>query len=199
MSEKNLEKLIATLKKEAIEAAEKEAGEILEKAHAEARNIVEEASSKSDMLLQQAEEEAGAIREKGEGALRQAARDMSVSARNNLLLMLKSVLESEVERSFTPELVETAVLKILENVGAGTTVSLPGELKAGLAAQILERFQSSQDRPTITEDTSPAMGFSIAKTDEGWSYHVSPEAVTELLYSQLSPSWLRILKKGQEP
>jgi hypothetical protein len=149
-------------------------------------------------MLQQAEAAAKATREKGESALRQAARDLSVSVRNDLLTLLKSVLEREVEGAFSPRLMEEAVLKILENVGSGATLELPGDLETQLADQVRKRLQASGEAVDISRDSSLVSGFAISKADEGWTYRVTPEEVTELLYTYLSPKWIEILKKAPE-
>ena len=198
MPENNLENLIAALKTEAIDAAEKEAAGIVSRAREKAREIVEEADAKSDELLQNAKREAQAILEKGESALQQAARDVRVSMRNDLLLMLKGILEQEVESTFTPDLVEKAVLSIVDNAGSGVTLKLSEKLETQLSHQILKRLQASKNLDAVSRDTTLADGFSITKTREGWSYHISPGEVTELLHAHLSPNWVKILKKASE-
>lgn len=195
MSEKNLEGLIATLKKEAIEEAEKQAADIVSKAREEARALMEDAEASKAEMLRQAEAAAKATREKGENALRQAGRDLSVSVRNDLLTLLKGVLEREVEGAFSPQLLEKAVLKILENVGSGATLELPAELGTQLAGQIRQRLQATGEPVSIRKSTSLVNGFAISKAEEGWTYRITPEEVTELLYTYLSPKWIQILKK----
>lgn len=198
MSEKNLEELIATLKTEAIEAADKEAEKILAKARDKAQAILDEAEVTKTELLQHAEAEAKATLEKGESALRQAARDLSVSLRNDLLTLFKGVLERDVVSAFSPELMEKAVLKILENVGSGVSVKLPGNMEAELADQIQKRLQASGELASIDRDATLINGFAISRAEEGWTYHVSPEEVTELLHAYLSPKWIAILNKASE-
>lgn len=198
MSEKNLEHLIATLKKEAIDAAEEQAGEIVAKAREEARAILEEAAATKTEMLRRAGAVAEATRQKGESALRQAARDLSVSVRNDLLTMLKGFLEREIENTFSPELMEKAVLKILENVGSGASLALSGNLDTQLADQIQQRLQASGEWRTVSRDASLVNGFAISREPEGWTYRVTPEEVTELLYAYLAPKWIEILKKAPD-
>lgn len=198
MSEKSLEGLIATLKKEAIEAAEKQAGEIVAKAREEARAMLGEAAATKAEMLRQAEAEAKATREKGESALRQAARDLSVSVRNDLLAMLKAVLEREVDNAFSPELIEKAVLQILENVGSGASLELSGNLGEELAGQIQQRLQASGAWGSISREASLVNGFAISREREGWTYRVTPEEVTEWLHAYLTPKWIEILKKAPD-
>lgn len=198
MSENTLDKLIATLKSEAIDAAEKEAAQILDKARAQAQKIIKNAEEKRAALLNNAEKEAQATLIKGEGALKQAARDLTVQVRNDLLKMLKVALENEVEINFTPDLIENAILKVIGNVGSGTTLKLPEEMEAKLAEKIRKRLQELDNLDAISTDTTLLKGFVISKTDQGWSYRISPEEVAELLNEHLSPKWVAMLKNQSD-
>lgn len=198
MSENTLDKLIATLKSEAIEAAENEANEIVEKARQQAQNIINQAEIKSAELLDDARKEAEATLEKGQGALKQAARDLTVSVRNDLLKLFKAVLEKEVKNNFTPDLMEKAILKAVENVGSGAALKLPESMETKLTEKIQKRLQESENLHSITRDAGLPQGFIVAKTDQGWSYHISPEEVAELLNVNLSPKWVQLLKNDSE-
>lgn len=199
MSEKTLEKLIATLKSEAIEAADQEAKQIVEKARLRAQKTVQEAETTKVEILKSAEQEAQAILDKGQGALQQAARDLNVSVRNELLELYRGVMEREVDANFTPELMETAILKIIENVGSGVALTLPETMETKLAHKIQKQLQASDKVSEITRDATLTKGFSIAKTDEGWSYHITPEAVAKRLQEHLSATWVDLLKFQSEP
>lgn len=194
MSEKTLDKLIAKLKSEAIDAAEKEANDIIENAKTQALSILNDAQVKSDELLKNAEKESEANKAKAKGAMKQAARDLTVTLRNDLLNLLGNVLEKEVEKTFTADLIQTAVIKVIENVGSGVALKLPKNLELELADQIQKRLQTSEDIISVTTTNSLVNSFSISKTEEGWSYDISPEEVANLLNTHFSPKWLDILK-----
>ena len=194
MSEKSLDKLIATLKSEGIEAADREAGQIVEKAREQARKIVEEAEAKSEEILNKAAQEAQDTLNKGEEALKQAARDLSISVQNDLLALFGTVLEKEVEADFGPDLMEKVVLKVVENVGSGTTLQLPENMETKLVARIRKKLQAIDNVDAVTKDKTLLNGFAVAKTDEGWNYRISPAEVAELLHTYLSPRWVDILK-----
>ncbi len=194
MSEKTLDKLIVTLKTEAIEAADKEAKQIVEKAHKEAQRILKEAEEQKEELLVKADKEAQAIYGKGESALKQAARDLTISVRNDLLKLLKTALEREVESNFIPDLMERAILKVVGNIGSGVALKIPENMKKELADKIQERLRTSGNLDTLTKDPNLPNGFVVTKTDQGWSYRISAEAVAELLNGHLSPKWINILK-----
>ncbi|MCW5518254.1 hypothetical protein J1N09_00285 [Aureitalea sp. L0-47] len=194
MSEKTLDRLIATLKSEAIEAADNKTREILENARVQSQKIIEEAEAKRDEMLQSAELEAEATREKGKAALQQAARDLSISVRNDLLKLLKSVLEREVKDGVTSETIVNAILKIVENVGGEATVELPENMQKELADKIQQRLSTSENLVSIITEKNLIEGFKISNKDRGWSYEITPEEVTELLFANLSPKWIELIK-----
>jgi len=198
MSEQTLDKLIATLKSEAIETADKEAKQIVENARAKAQKILKEAEAKRAELLNNAEKEAKATLNKGKSALKQAARDLTVSVQNDLLKLLKATLEQEVATTFTPDLTEKAVLKVIENVGTGASLQLPKNMDTSLAENIQKRLQESDSLEAISKDPTLLQGFTITKTSEGWSYQISPEAITDLLYEHLSTTWVNVLKNESD-
>ena len=196
MSEKSLDQLITSLKTEAIEAAEKQAEKILADARAEAERIVSESEKKREQLLSQAEHKAQVIRDKGEAALRQAGRDYSISLRNELLHIFQTTLESETRKEFTPDLMKTAIIKVIENIDGETILELSPEFSEELADYIHDRLKSSEKTVTIIRDNNVLRGFSVSNKNQGWSYTISPEEVAEALNNYLNKNWVNILKGG---
>lgn len=197
MGDKNLERLIETIKREAIEAADRKVSEMLENAEREANDIIKSAKAKKASLIEEAEKRAESTLSKGQNALNQAVRDLSIMLHNDVNQLFKSVLQQEVDASFTPDLVKSAVLKILEQMGTKSEVQLPASLKNEVAAYIQKQLQHTKDLTKISTNTALVKGFIIANEEEGWSYQITPEEVTELIYSQLSNQWKMILNSKQ--
>jgi V/A-type H+-transporting ATPase subunit E len=195
MSEKSLDQLIASLKSEGIEMAEKESRKILETAKLEAKQIVKSAEAEKENLLAEAKQQAEAILNKGEAALRQAGRDYSISVRNELLNVFQTVLTEETRKEFTPELLKTAIVKVIENINSDVELTLSPDNYQELAAYIQERFKSSKKLISIVEDNTVLNGFSVTQKDQGWSYSISPEEVAAALQNHLNKNWIDILKK----
>ncbi len=194
MSEKTLDKLITSLKTEAIDAAEKEAKKIVDAAKAQAQKIISNAEVQKKQLLDNAEKEAEETLNKGVGALKQAARDINVTVQNDLLKLLKTVLQDEINKAFTPDLIKSAVIKVIENVNSSVELKLPEDFEKELAEYVQKHLQTSGNLVTITKDDSMLKGFSVTKTDQGWSYHITPQEVAEILNGQLSNRWINVLK-----
>jgi vacuolar-type H+-ATPase subunit H len=194
MSEKTLDQLIASLKTEAIDAAEKESERILEAANLQAEKILKTAEEERDTIISDAENKAQAILSKGESALRQAGRDFSISVRNELLKVFQAVLEKETRNEFTPDLIKTAIISVIENIGSDVELKFSKEFSSEMADYIHTRLKTSEKLVSTMEDSTLLNGFSVTKKDQGWSYTISPEEVAEALGNHLTNNWVKILK-----
>ena len=193
MSEQSLDLIIERLKREAIDKAEEKSASLLADAQAEADRIRVEAEEQKKAMLQQAEKEAREIVEKGKSALQVAARDLSLSVRNDLLGMLRATLHKEVEESFGPDLMKAVITRLIDQLGSEVTFSLPADQKEELARFIQKKFQASAASFLLLERGDSSKGISINKTDKGWSFDISPEQVAEALLPHLNPRWASIL------
>jgi F0F1-type ATP synthase membrane subunit b/b' len=193
MSDKTLDKLIAQLKSEAIDAAEKEAQRIIEEAKAKAKNIIKNAEVESQQLLLESKKEAKNTISKGESALKQSARDLKVAVKNDLLKLFEAVFEREVKQSFTPDLIKTAVLLVIDNIGNDIELKLPEDVEQELLDAIYEQLQVSDYSKSILKEKNLLKGFSITKTDQGWSYEITPQEIANILNEYLSQNWINIL------
>jgi V/A-type H+-transporting ATPase subunit E len=196
MSERNLDQLIASLKTEGIAAAEKESAKILEKAKLQAQQIVKAAEEKRSSMLAEAEQEAEALIKKGEAAFRQAGRDYSISVRNELLQMFQAVLEAETRQEFKPDLVKSAIVKVIENIGSEVELNLSPEFSQELSSYIHSQLKSSDTPVKVVENNTILKGFSIAQKDQGWTYTITAEEVAAALQNYLNPNWVKILQKA---
>jgi vacuolar-type H+-ATPase subunit H len=194
MSENTLEQLIASLKTEAIDVAEKESKRILDTAKLRAKDILKAAEEKREIILSDAKKEARDIINKGNSALRQAGRDYSISVRNEILKIFQIVLQKETRHEFTPDLIKTAIIKTIENIGSDVELRFSKEVSDELADYIHTRFKATENHVSLIEDNNVLNGFSISKKDQGWSYSITPEEVAEALGKHLTNNWINILK-----
>ena len=194
MSIKSLNSLIETLKAEGIEAAEQQASQIVQEAQQKAREIVHNAQQKRQEVQNEAEKEAKRIIENGQAVLQQAARDLSIKLKNEMLQMLNRVLQQEVQEAFSPQLLQKVILQVIENTGNNIELELPDDYRQNLAAYIQQRLQSN-DLPVFANgQDNDLRHFNIRHKDEGWSYDISPEAVSELLKDYLTEPWSNMIQ-----
>ncbi|HKK76621.1 MAG TPA: hypothetical protein VJ953_16210 [Saprospiraceae bacterium] len=198
MSKQSLDQLIASLKSEAIEAAEKEAQAVRASAKKEAQQILKEAKAERQEMLSRAEKEAKDIQQKGQSALQQAARDLSIGVKNDLLDLLGAVLNREVKKSFKPDLIKDAIVQVVKNVGGEVELKMSESFTTELADYIHQQLNNVDGAVTISQQQHQLNQLTIQKTDQGWSYEVSPEEVGQLLRQQLTGKWTELLKKEEK-
>ncbi len=194
MSEKTLDNLITTLKAEAIDKAEKEAAAIVKTAQEKAERMLYDAREQQKQLLEDAEKKVQVTLQKGESALRQAARDVTVTLRNDIIQLLKAMLNKDIEVNFTPELLRSAIVEVITNIGGNVELKLAANFTEGLSDYVVKRLQVPGQLIAISKDADLSKGFSIIERDQGWRYDISPETVTEVLYEHLSGRWVNMLK-----
>ncbi|MEZ4987865.1 MAG: hypothetical protein R2795_23025 [Saprospiraceae bacterium] len=193
MADKDLNQLITALKTEAIEAAENEAAKILAKAHEQAQALEAAAQQRKQQLLKDAEAAAESRLQAGETALRQAARDLKVGLQQELFDLLQTVLEKEVRKSLTPDLIRAVIVPILENVGKDAEIQLPDEQLTDLLAHLRHQLKEEASSIKVKAGKLEEAHFQIRKTEEGWRYDITPEAITEALRPLLAKKWEQIL------
>ena len=195
MSDNTLDELIAKVKSEAIDSAEKDAQRIIEEAKQKAKQVLKNAEAEKEQMLVDAKTEADAMLNKGKLALQQAARDVDIAVKNDLLKVFKTVLESEVSASFTPDIYASVINKVIDTVGKNIAIALPAELEEQLIDAIRKKVTGSDDGVKISKDEQLFSGLSVTKTDEGWSYDITAEEVSELISQNLNRKWVDILNE----
>jgi len=193
MNENSLDGLIAKVKSEAIDKAEYEAQQIINNAKEKAQRLIKNAEAKKETLLNDAQQEAEKVIEKGEVALQQAARDVQISVKNDVLKLFDAVFQANITSSFSPDLYVDVVKQVIDKMGEDTKIALPADLSTTVVESIRKQVAEAKVPAEIIKDKKISSGLSISKSDEGWTYDVSAKAISELMSQHLSQKWLDIL------
>lgn len=195
MSEKNLQSLIETIKSEGIEVADKKAAQIILEAEKKAALIIETAKNNRKNIIEEAEKEAKSISEKGNNALKQAARDITISLKNDIKKIFEHLLKNTVQNHFSDDIVKNSILQILQQIGSDSELILPENQLQEIKAFIHKKLQNESGIPKISSDKSIIDGFAIQNTKEGWTYKITSTEIAELLNRYLGSHWKEILTK----
>jgi V/A-type H+-transporting ATPase subunit E len=191
MADQDLKQLINALKTEGIEAAEAEAQAILAEAKRQAAAVEEAAQKRKKEILATAEQEAADTVNKGKQALQQAARDLKLALRQEIVALLDTVFQQEVSQHFTPDLIQATIIPILENVGKDVVVEVPAEQVDALREYLRQKLQDGQSDLVLKPNgKQSATSVEIRHTSDGWKYELSPETITEALRPHLTQRWL---------
>lgn len=195
MSEHTLDGLIAKVKSEAIDMANKEAKQIIDEAKVQSTQILKNAEAEKSQILHNAKTASEALLDKGKIALQQAARDVQITVKNDLMKLFKSVLEVEVETAFSPDVYTKVITKVIETLGTNIDIALPKDTQDQLISGLQKKVATSYNTVNILKKEQLLSGLSVTKTDEGWSYDITAEEISELLSKQLSQKWVELLKQ----
>ena len=198
-----LKELIEQIKKDGVEAAEKQAATIIDAANAEAEKILADAKAQADKMLLNARAETEKTVKSGEDALRQAGRNLLISFRESVARELNAVTGESISAICSSDALVQLIIKAVESWlqkpdTEDITVILGNEDLTKLESAILEALKSKMlTGITLKSNDNLDGGFRIAVNGDGAYYDYSKEAVTDMLSGYLSPKITALLKEAE--
>ena len=201
MSE-DIQSLLDRINAEGVEKAEAESAAIIAKAKAEASQILADARAEAEAVAEEGARQAAASEKRAEETIRQAARDIVIALKSDLLSKLSAVTRECVSSSLTPELMGNILLEMAKGYAANHEADalevilsrkdaddahevLKGALLAGLKADPVLKF---------TEDFHSGLQISF-KGDEVF-FDFSDEALADVLCEFAGPKLAAIIKNN---
>lgn len=198
-----LKELIDQIKKDGVDAAETEAGKILENAKQEAEKIIADAKAKAEKLMQDAKDENARTVKSSEEAIRQAGRNLLITFRESVARELNAILEKSVESVYSPEALAKLITKLIENWSANpqnddmAVILNESDLKALEDTAISALKEKLNGGVTLKPNDNFVGGFRIAVNSGQAFYDYSTESVVDMLSTYLSPKVTEILKEAE--
>jgi V/A-type H+-transporting ATPase subunit E len=193
-----LDSLIEKIKKEGVEDAQKQSGEILKDAKQKASSITEKAQKEADKIIEDGKKQAEQFKKNAESDLQQAARNTQLLLKEKITNLFDNVFKREVGEKLTPDFLKELILKIVgswaENSEAEIVVNekdkkkLEDLLFSGVKKEM-------KDSITIRASKEVASGFQIGMKDSQVYYDFSDEAIADVLKTLISPGLKKILDK----
>ena len=127
--EQNIQDLVASIRKEGIDKARKEADAIISKAKEEAEGIIREAEKSRDKMIADAEKAISLERTSSEAAIRQAARDVSLSLKKSIEDEYTRILSGKIAAALDKDGLIAIIKAVLSGDMGGKAVE-PGHRSA---------------------------------------------------------------------
>lgn len=192
-----LDSLIEKIKADGVDAANKQAEEILALAKKDADDIVKKAKAKADTYQKNAEVEAKAYQKNAEVAINQAARDTLLVLKEKVTVVLEQALLSEIDNTLDQEFLKELIVKVAEVWAKDGDVEVlaNGVDVNALTAQVKKALSKNVENTIdIKLDKKISHGFRIGKKGENLFYDFSDESLLEALRVFLNPKLAEILK-----
>ncbi len=198
MAEK-LQSLLDKINEKGVREAEAAASAILAVAEKEAAAIREQAKADARDTLKEAAEQATALEARAGAAIRQAARDIILELREELLRRLDHAVGDAAEKAMTPEFMASLIRELSTKFATNpngqlsilTAVRDVPAFEAALRSALAASFRTS---PEVFGDSGIRGGFEIGLKGEHTRYDFTVEAVTGLVADYVGPRLGTILK-----
>ena len=187
--EMQIQDLIASIKKDGLDQAKKEADEYLAKARAEAEEIVRKAQVEREKLLESAKKEIDLERQSSRASLEQAARDASLTIKRSVLDLLESILKESVKAELSGKALEELICQVVASdaVSDGSAVNVsPDDLKTLSSDLVAKLAQKLKKGIVLRSSASVSGGFVVMEKDGSGFIDLSDEEIAKLLWPYLS-------------
>jgi len=196
-----LQELLDRIQKDGIDKAEANATRVEEETRTRAAALISEAEEKAMGILAKAEKDAQLFVDRGNNALKQAARDAVLSVGDAVNRALAAIVEKKVGDVLTDDgfadVVKSAVLAYCSAETGETDIELllPEDQKDKTADFLIgEMAGQMKNGLTISGDKSVISGFTVSLKGSGIQHDFTGEAITDALCKLLRPHLAEIVK-----
>ncbi len=192
-----LDSLIEKIKADGVDAAKKQAEDIIAAANKNADEIIKKAKDKAAQYQKNAESEAASYQKNAEIAIQQAARDTVLVLKEKITAILEQALLMDIDKTLDKDFLKDLIVKVVEVwakdgdvevlVNGVDVEALMVELKSALGKNVKSTIDVKLDRKI-------SKGFRIGKKGDNLFYDFTDESILEALRIFLNPKLAEILK-----
>lgn len=198
MSEE-LQGLLNKIQAEGLEKAETERARLVAEAKAQAEAIIAEAKAQADKIRKDAEADAETSRKKADAAVRQAARDVIISLKDDLQQKLRAVVREAAAQAMTPEAMAGLIAQIAgqfaQNAASGTEVVLPAREREEAAQKLIGCLPDVlKKNASVQLGRGFAAGFKIGFNNSEVFLDFSDEALADVICEFVGPKLAAVIK-----
>ena len=196
--EMELKNLIDKIKSEGVLEAEKSAAVIIKEAEEKARSIIAKAESQKSTTIKDGEAGANAFKMNSERALKQSARDVLLTLRENAAMFFDRIVKEKISGELSADVLKEAILKAAQNLkkdGISDIEVVLGEKdKARLEKTLLKAFAEEAGKQIkVTGKKGMGKGFRIGEGGKDSFFDFTDSAIAEAFTKYLNPKLVEML------
>ena len=194
-----IKELIEKIRSEGVRAGEDKAKAIELDALKRARQIIADADAEARRILSEARESISRSEESSRSSLRQAARDVIIGLKKEILAALNKITLSHVHKALTTEETGKLIAHLLKECGAkdkgAVIVSLKKEDAEKLAGVFMSELSDELKKSLVLKPSEDIRGGFTISYDHSKSYYdFTDKALAEYIGSYIRPKLSEILK-----
>lgn len=200
MSE-DIQSLLDRINAEGVAKAEAEKSKIIADAKAQAAKIIADAKAEAAKIAEEGAEKAAVVEMRAKEAIKQAARDIVISLKSDLLAKLSAAIKECTSAALTKEVMGSIILEMAKNYAGNPDTDDIQILLSSKDAAIAEEFLKGaflaelKARPVLhfTDDFNGGLQISFKENDVFFDF--SDEALTEVLCKFAGPKLAEVIRK----
>jgi V/A-type H+-transporting ATPase subunit E len=191
--------LIARIRQEGVAAGEKQAAQIKSDAEQKAQEIIGKAKIRAAEIIEQAEAEAHKLDQSTRASLEQAGRDLLISLRREISVMLDRLIKHGLRQALKTEDLAEIIAGLIKaaplSLGSQIVVSLSRQDKEKLEKEFFKQLAEETKKQIVLKSAQELESGFIISFDAGKSsFDFSSQALTEYISGSLRPELNKILK-----
>ncbi len=196
-----VKELIETIKADGVQAAEKQAEQIIAAAEEKAQHIVNQAQTQAENIRSEAESDRRRQEAAGMEALRQSGRDLILGVQSQLTAMFKTVIASGTRDALSGSSLQKAIETVVNAwatddesdisvlLSEQDSQSLESELRAKLGAKLAEGAE-------VLPSSAVKNGFRVSAKGGEVYYDFSADAIAQALSTYLAPRLAEVVREA---
>lgn len=198
----DLQGLLNKIQTDGLKKAEDEKNIIIEDAKKQAAELVAKAKQEADELIKNAKISADSTQNRAEAAIKQAARDITIALKSDLLTRLQNVTKNCVGEAMTADLMSQLIMEMAKAQRAKSPTGELG-LEVILAKKDLDAMserlngslmKSLRTNPKISVGNDFTSGFQISFEGDDVFLDFSDEALSDIICEFTGPKLAAIIK-----
>ncbi|MCX5667919.1 MAG: V-type ATP synthase subunit E family protein [Candidatus Omnitrophica bacterium] len=195
-----IKELIEKIRSEGVRAGEDKARAIEFEAQKKARQIINDAEAEAKRILSDARESIRRSEESSRSSLKQAARDVVIGLKKEILAMLNKITLSRMHKALTIEETGKLIAHLLKECKAkdkgDVVVSLKKEDADKLAGVLMSELSGELKKNLVLKPSEDIRGGFTISYDHGKSYYdFTDRALADYIGSYIRPKLIDILKE----
>lgn len=170
--------LVSAIKKDGIEAAKKEADEIIANAKKQAETIVADAKSEALKIKESSEKEISIFEESAKVSADQARRDAVLAVKAELQTEFEKILKANVNKTLDDKLMAKLIIAALNGEDASAYTAEVSNVTDALKSELAKEIKDGLE---IRVGKSSQGGFKLAAKDGSGYFDCSDEELAKML------------------
>jgi len=194
-----LQELIDKIKKEGLDTADRQAQNLTREAEDKAKAIIAKAHADAEEIRNKAKQDAARFEESSKAAVKQAARDVTLTVKKSLEDLFGKLALDAVKQSYNASVVEEMLVALAKNWAqfpSGATVQVTAADQKKLADALKAKLKDLAAKGvTLQLSTGTQLGFKIQ--DGGAYYDFTEQTVAKALASYVGPAIAELVKQQE--